>query len=70
MYISCVYVKAFVPVLLKLFRQVGLCGNHAYSVLDVREIFDPRFMGRVWLSGGACPLDKWNKKSLGGKIFV
>ena len=26
--------------------QVGLCGNHAYSVLDVREIFDTRFMGR------------------------
>ena len=25
---------------------MGLCGNHAYSVLDVREIFDPRFMGR------------------------
>lgn len=27
--------------------QVGLCGNHAYSILDVREIFDPRFVGRV-----------------------
>ena len=50
-------------------RQVGLCGNHAYSVLDLREIFDPRFMGRVWLSdGGACPLDKWNKKSLGSRM--
>ena len=73
MYISCVYVKAFVPVLLNLFcnfeRQVGLCGNHAYSVLDVREIFDPRFMGRVWLSGGgAFPLDRWNKKSLGSRM--
>ena len=33
--------------------QVGLCGNHAYSVLDVREIFDPRFMGRELGYGGA-----------------
>lgn len=34
-------------------REVGLCGNHAYSVLDVREIFDPRFMGRELGYGGA-----------------
>ncbi|CAK9025451.1 unnamed protein product, partial [Durusdinium trenchii] len=34
-------------------REVGLCGNHAYSVLDVREIFDPRFMGREVGYGGA-----------------
>ncbi|CAJ1437235.1 unnamed protein product, partial [Effrenium voratum] len=34
-------------------REVGLCGNHAYSVLDVREIFDTRFMGRELGYGGA-----------------
>mgnify|MGYP002803532134 FL=1 len=34
-------------------REVGLCGNHAYSVLDVREIFDPRFISRELGYGGA-----------------
>ena len=27
-------------------HEVGLCGNHAYSVLDVRELYDQRFIGR------------------------
>jgi len=34
-------------------REVGLCGNHAYSVLDVRELYDQRFIGREFGYGGA-----------------
>eukprot|EP00931_Biecheleriopsis_adriatica_P073159 TRINITY_DN47502_c0_g1_i1.p1 TRINITY_DN47502_c0_g1~~TRINITY_DN47502_c0_g1_i1.p1 ORF type:complete len:1021 (-),score=218.76 TRINITY_DN47502_c0_g1_i1:37-3099(-) len=34
-------------------REVGLCGNHAYSILDVRELRDVRFMGRELGYGGA-----------------
>jgi len=34
-------------------REVGLCGNHAYSILDVREIYDERFLGRPLGYGGA-----------------
>lgn len=34
-------------------REVGLCGNHAYSILDIREIYDERFVGRPLGYGGA-----------------
>lgn len=34
-------------------KEVGLCGNHAYSVLDVREIYDVRFLGKPIGWGGA-----------------
>eukprot|EP00929_Paragymnodinium_shiwhaense_P037915 TRINITY_DN20110_c0_g1_i1.p1 TRINITY_DN20110_c0_g1~~TRINITY_DN20110_c0_g1_i1.p1 ORF type:complete len:1080 (+),score=228.30 TRINITY_DN20110_c0_g1_i1:236-3475(+) len=34
-------------------REVGLCGSHAYSILDVRELFDFRFVGKPLGYGGA-----------------
>ncbi|CAE7760645.1 Capn15 [Symbiodinium pilosum] len=34
-------------------REVGLCGNHAYSILDVRELYDQRFVGKELGYGGA-----------------
>jgi hypothetical protein len=34
-------------------REVGLCGNHAYSILDVREIYDVRFVGKPIGYGGS-----------------
>mmetsp|Transcript_178512 Transcript_178512/g.572055 ORF Transcript_178512/g.572055 Transcript_178512/m.572055 type:complete len:1068 (+) Transcript_178512:55-3258(+) len=34
-------------------KEVGLCGNHAYSILDVRELYDPRFLGRPLGYGGS-----------------
>lgn len=34
-------------------EEVGLCGGHAYSILDVREIYDPGFIGKPLGYGGA-----------------
>lgn len=36
--------------------KVGLCGSHAYSILDIREIYDPCFVGKP-LGYGGCQED-------------